>query len=198
MQMIQAVYRPATSIDADGDGEPDARDVGRPAQDPRVAQNAYTLLRSFQRLPGLRDDASVDKEVLRSWVTRVLQLADDSDRRAVAELNVGELLANAPSDADGAWPCEPVRDLLEELQNPKIESGFRTAVFNSRGVTTRALDEGGVQERDLAERYRGFAERVSDGWPRTAAVLRALATEYEVDARREEREAERFRRGLGR
>jgi hypothetical protein len=58
------------------------------------------------------------------------------------------------------------------------------------------LEDGGRQELALAEKYRTEADAVTDGWPRTAVVLRALATRYEADSRREEETAERFRRGL--
>jgi phosphate-selective porin len=90
----------------------------------------------------------------------------------------------------------PDVSLLELLQNSNVESGLQTAVLNRRGATTRALDEGGVQEKELVEKYRRMAEQVADGSPRTAVIMRSLATSYEADARREERSAERFRRGL--
>ncbi len=110
--------------------------------------------------------------------------------------HVGHVLASAPPDEDGGWPPEVVRDLLEDLQSEEVENGLLIEVLNSRGVTSRALEEGGGQEDELAERYRQDADRYADEWPKTAALLRDLAKSYETDARRNEESAERFRRGL--
>ena len=68
-------------------------------------------------------------------------------------------------------------------------------LYNLRGVTARDPQDGGKQERELAERYRARAGGFSDNWPQTAAVLRQLAERYDTDAREEENRAERFRQG---
>ncbi len=60
----------------------------------------------------------------------------------------------------------------------------------------RNPEAGGEQERDLVKRYRDDAAKFVDRWPRTAAVLRALADSFEQDAGMYESEAERRRRGL--
>jgi hypothetical protein len=63
------------------------------------------------------------------------------------------------------------------------------------GLTMRDPEEGGKQEPALADRYRAQASTFSDSWPRTAVVLRTLASMYDTDAREEEARAERFRQG---
>lgn len=120
----------------------------------------------------------------------------DRDRRIVGEIYIGHVLAFAPSGSDGVWPAIEVRDLLENVQSGHIEEGLRTQLFNRRGVTSRDAEEGGQQERALAQKYTAEAERLVDRWPRTAAVLRALAAMYGAVGRREETDAERRRRGL--
>jgi hypothetical protein len=90
-----------------------------------------------------------------------------------------QALAAAPAADDGSWPCQPVRDLLEELQNDRIGKGLEIRLFNNRGVTSRSLDEGGRQEWDLAEDYRERAQLLVGRWPRMAAVYRRLAETYE-------------------
>lgn len=207
VQLIEAIYARRTSAGhnddsaRDGEGvelaEPELmRGVESQEERSRRAVNAYRLLKAFDRLPGMGENGELDGGTLRTWVTRVLELATELDRREAAEEHVGTLLSRAPEDSDGTWPCQPVRDLIEELQSAGVETGFLVAVFNSRGATTRAVDDGGVQEQALVDRYRRMAGEVADGWPRTAALLRSLATSYEADARQEERSAERFRRGF--
>ena len=54
----------------------------------------------------------------------------------------------------------------------------------------RDPEEGGKQERALADRYRAQASTFSDSWPRTAVVPRNLASMYDTDAREEETRAD--------
>lgn len=60
------------------------------------------------------------------------------------------------------------------------------------GVTTRLPSDGGAQERDLVERYRGFAKATALEWPRTSATLECIARSYEEDARWHDENAERL------
>ena len=164
-------------------------------QQVQQAENGFMLLTSFDRLPGTGPHGGVDPAALKQWVTRVLELAAASGRRRVAEALIGQILASAPADDDGTWPCRPVRDLLEELQSERAERNLAVRLYNRRGVTVRDPEDGGRQERTLVEQYRAQATAFSDSWPQTAAVLRNLAEMYDKDAREEENRAERFRQG---
>lgn len=184
VQVISAIYR----------AEGDSTEVTDQQRD--VAENAYRLLSSWSAVPGRSSDGDLDAAALRAWVQAAIEQLDKAGRRAVGEINIGHILASAPSDSDGTWPCKPVRDLLEDLQSEKIEQGLETQVFNNRGVTSRHPEDGGEQERDLAHNYRSWADQVRDRWPRSAAILRSLATTYEQDARRMDDDAERRRKGI--
>lgn len=185
VQVISAIYR------AEGDGSTEVT-----VQQRDVAENAYRLLSSWSALPGRDSDGVLDPVALKAWVHTAMEQLDEAGRRAVGEINIGHILASAPSDPDGTWPCKPVRDLLEDLQSEKIEQGVETQVFNNRGVTSRHPEDGGEQERGLANKYRSWADQVRDRWPRSAAILRSLASTYEQDARRMDDEAERRRKGI--
>lgn len=165
-------------------------------EEQQLGTNAYRLLSSWDRPPGLKEDGTLDGDALRNWIKTVVPLLDEGDRRGVGEVHIGHVLAFTPADKDGTWPCEQVRDLLEELQLDKVEEGVETQIFNNRGSTSRDPESGGDQERDLVKKYVGWAERFSDRWPRAAAILRSLASTYEQDARRHDDEAERRRKGL--
>ncbi|HEY1296669.1 MAG TPA: hypothetical protein VGJ60_26620 [Chloroflexota bacterium] len=52
------------------------------------------------------------------------------------------------------------------------------------------MTEGGVQERALQTRYLTYAQQVNARWPRTAAMLRRLASTYREEARMEDERAE--------
>ena len=154
--------------------------------------------RAGARSRGTRPDGTVSPTDLRHWTTEAMSMLTEADRLEVGELHIGRVLAASPSDPDGRWPCVEVRDLLEELQDERIEDGLFTEVVNSRGITTRSPGEGGTQERELAAKYKREADQFVDQWPRTASILRRLAKYYDQEARREDERAERFRRGLER
>ncbi len=100
------------------------------------------------------------------------------------------MLAFTPEGQDSVWPDVAVRDLMDDLGDQEIENGIEIGIFNNRGVINKSLTEGGTQERRLAETYRGYAEALDDGWPRTAAMLRRIPDVYTSEARREDVKAE--------
>jgi hypothetical protein len=70
-----------------------------------------------------------------------------------------------------------------------------------RGPHSRGVYEGGDQERDLANTNYQAAE-LSSAWPRTAALLQAIAKTWENEAKRADRgssapDEELKLRGLG-
>lgn len=187
-QVIKAAFRPRSTDEA-------------PASSPeheRMAANAFRLLHTWSTTPGTREDGVLDGDALRQWIVDARRLLEEADRLSIGEEYIGKVLASSPPDPDGASLGVEVRKMLEELQNPQIEEGMVMAILNRRGFTSRSPDEGGRQEWELVEDYRRQADQFADEWPRTASVLRTVAENYEAMARREDAEAERFRRGLER
>jgi hypothetical protein len=91
---------------------------------------------------------------------------------------------------DGLWPHEAVRDVIESVESSEIERGLTLHVYNSRGVVSKGLREGGAQERELVTRYSGYADAMKEKWPRTAAMLRQIASFYDSDAARSDTDVE--------
>lgn len=198
VDLVTRVYRPRNEK-GDDDEEDEEAEKEAPEVDEStraIAQNAYRLIDSWKSLPGLGADGKLDGEKLRTWIDRARSELLRLKRRGIGDDQIGKILAHSPGDPDGAWPAIAVRDVIESLQNKQLEDGFRVEIFNSRGVTSRGLDSGGDQERDLTTRYRGYSDKLADRWPRTAALLRRVADSYEHDARREDEDAERWRKGL--
>lgn len=159
-------------------------------EDQNLARLAYELLSTWQSVPGLKEDGSVDPDVLRSWVDKAREANRTASRGTVGDHRIGQVLAFAPPDADGIWPDTAVRDLIDDLGDQEIENGIEIGIYNKRGVFSKSLTEGGAQERRLAQTYRGYAEELNDGWPRTAAMLRRISDVYASEARREDVKAE--------
>jgi hypothetical protein len=154
------------------------------------AQLGRELLESWQQIPGTKDDGSVDFDTLKAWVSRALKVTDQLGRRRIGDQLIGKMLAFAPSDSDGSWPDISVRDLLEEVGNQDIELGIELGIYNNRGVVTKALTEGGEQERQLVKTYQNHARALRDRWPRTSAMMQRIAESYDSDARRSDIDAE--------
>ena len=100
------------------------------------------------------------------------------------------MFSKSPNGDDGLWPHEAIREIIEEVVSEGLESGIHVGIRNGRGPTTRAVGEGGKQERALAERYRKYAQALGDAWPRTSRLLTSVADSYAEDARREDTRVE--------
>jgi hypothetical protein len=155
------------------------------------AQLAYILLEGMEQIPGQRGENQIDEEAFLQWANAVREKAVEVDRAGLADQKIGQILAHAPEDPeDGGWPHRVVRNILEELAADHIDRGLMIERYNMRGVFTKALFEGGVQERALASQYRHWADISRTRWPRMARVLETIAQDWEEDARREDVRAE--------
>jgi hypothetical protein len=148
--------------------------------------NAYRLLMSWCDLPGARADGTIDERALWMWVRKARALAESRGLQEACDRRIGEVLAYAPNEDDRSWPSIPVRDALEEIDTDEVLDGFLVGILNKRGGVSKSMREGGAQERELAEKYRRFAEASAIEWPKTASLLRRIADHYEDDARRED------------
>lgn len=162
------------------------------------ASNAFRLLSVWDVPPGLAQDGRMDASLLSDWYTAAMKKLAETGRESAGQDALGRVLASTPPDGDGTWPGEVVREFLEIHQSPEIEGGLIVELLNRRGATTRGLEDGGAQEKALAERYTADADRLADEAPRTAAILRDIAKSYAREARRNDQSAERFKRGLER
>jgi hypothetical protein len=95
------------------EGEPHDEDV--PPERQAIALVGYTVIREWHTPPGVRPDGTVDADALRGWVTEARRLLAESGRTTIGDVVIGKVLAYFPSEADGLWPAEPVRDLAADL-----------------------------------------------------------------------------------
>lgn len=160
----------------------------RPEGRQDLAERGYRLLEGMRRIPGLREDGTIARENLASWVQAVRTASAEIDRLELCDINLGGLFAHAPEGAVSVWPCEAVRDVMEELNSRKVFDGAHTGIYNLRGVHWRG--EGGAQERELAAKYRGWGEALRFTHPHlSSSLLLEIAQTYEKEAEREDAEA---------
>lgn len=157
------------------------------------AHAALELLESWRSPPGV-DGASVNAAELAAWVDSARELLLSRDRAEIGDQAIGKLLYHLPRDpVDGAYPPQALRELLERLRSDQLERGIELEAFNSRGVTSRAVFEGGGQERELAERWRGDASTIGMRWPRAKGLCSRISEMWARQADAEDLDARRGR-----
>ena len=150
----------------------------------------YFLFGRIGRIPGTGKDGEINPEALLNWITEVRRLCAKHGRIEIGDQMIGQLLSKAPTEEDGRWPCLPVCEAMERIASQHIGKGFKVGVFHRRGVTSRAIDEGGAQERELAAKYRSWAKQFAFDYPHVSSVLESVAAEYDWHAKREDTEVE--------
>lgn len=146
------------------------------------ANAAYHILESWRNPPGVTGNV-VDEQALSSWVDSARALLRERDRADVGDLQIGKVLYHTPPEGtDDVWPSIAVRNLLQRLKSDEIEKGIVLENFNSRGVTSRAMFEGGEQERKLEAKWRGFASRLGAKWSRARALCLQIAEQWRGQA----------------
>lgn len=153
-----------------------------------VARQAHKLFDGMTRIPGHDARDEFEKDRLPKWVATVRRSCAELSRPEIGDICLGKLLSHAPIDADGVWPSEPVRQVMEDIQSEEMMRGAHTGVYNSRGVHWRG--EGGDQERELAAKYRKWGEALQFSHPFVSSnLLMRLAKTYEHEANSHDTEA---------
>jgi hypothetical protein len=181
VHLVAMLYR------REGEEHPVKEDAGRA----QAARNSFTLLKVWKGYPGEGLPESERDAKLEAWAAEVLRKTREDGRSHVGSIHVAEVLARVPGGSDGFWPSFAARRMLETGQHPDLGNHLSMAKRNLRGFMGRALDEGGAQEREIAERYREAARQLEATYPRTAAMLDGLARRYDADAEQEDAEARR-------
>ena len=151
-----------------------------------VAMNAREVLEGWYLVPGVQEDGSVNEEELNKWIDDARKLAKSKAYLKGCDLKLAEVLSRFPSDKDGMWPHVALRNSLERIKSSMLDEHIPYALYNSRGVRTRSVLEGGDQERKLAVDYHEWSKAMKTKWPRTSKVLKSLARMLDNDAKRED------------
>ena len=171
-----------------GEGQdPPEWHIDDPQRRTAVATATYHLLGRIKLIPGTGTDGKIDAEALLQWLSAARQLCSQYGRADMGDQSIGQLLAKAPADETGPWPCLPVCKAMEAMASEHVAKGFRMGVYNARGAVWRG--EGGTQERELAAKYRNWAKTLTFEFPYVSGVIEGIAPSYDRDAKREDSEA---------
>ncbi|HWZ42429.1 MAG TPA: HigA family addiction module antitoxin [Candidatus Saccharimonadales bacterium] len=178
----------------DGGEDPPEWVVNGDGQRSAVGTAAHRLLENVKRIPGTDDAGKIDEKALRDWIKEAQSLCIKHGRAEIGDRRIGQLLSAPTIGADGIWPSEQVRNVLEECGTAHIATGVQIGVYNARGAHFRG--EGGGEERELAEKYRNWSRKLAFEYPYVANLVEGIAETYERQAAREDSEAV-VRRRLG-
>lgn len=173
-EVIQLIYRSKKADKVESEPTEDLK---------TIATNAWRLLHEWKTPPGIQDNGKFDSSHFTGWLQRVKDICTESGHLEVALIKLGEVLIHCPSDPDGLWINRTVAEALNASDAEQMRDGFKTGMYNSRGVHT--IDPSGRPERELARQYRQKAEEVENaGFYRLAVTLRELADSYDREAER--------------
>ena len=174
------------------DGEQDPPEWKGGDDDNREARAsaAYTLLHRVSRIPGTRDPGDIDEAELSRWIAEARRLCAKYGRARTGDRYIGQILSRGPADDHGVRPCLAISRAMEVIGSEDIASGFIIGIRNARGVVSRAIGEGGEQERELAEKYRGWSKWRSSNHPYVGSILENIAASYDRQAVRQDDKAE--------
>ncbi|WP_168441891.1 hypothetical protein [Pontiella desulfatans] len=156
-----------------------------------LAEKSFTLLDKIN-LWEAGDEQVVSREGLSRWVEQVRLTLLEENLTGIGDDRIGHCLSHCPEGADGIWPHENVRHVIEAIKSKELDVAVQVGRSNSRGATSRAMFEGGDQERNLADKYQEEAEKLQLVFPRTATILRSLASSYDWDAKRHDQNVELY------
>jgi hypothetical protein len=186
VEVLRSLYRPTKESGIEE--APDADSERAKA----LAERAYELLRTWDRVPGTTADSSLDTAKLDAWVAEARALCARIGRAEVGDQHIGQMLAALPTDPSDMWPPLAVREIIESTRSRDLENGIAIGVINGRGVTMRGMTEGGSKERSLVATYRGWAKLAATKWHRTASVLERIARDLEAQGEWHDEDAERI------
>jgi addiction module HigA family antidote len=164
----------------DGGEDPPEWEIKDADRNSAIGTAAYRLVENVKRIPGTDDTGKINQEQLLAWMNEAQALCVEYGRADIGEQKIGQVLSAAPVGKDGVWPCEEVRNALEECGTPNMRIGIQVGVYKSRGAHFRA--EGGEQERALAEKYRNWFRVLAFEYPYVASLVEGIAEEYDRGA----------------
>jgi hypothetical protein len=156
------------------------------------AKQAYHLLHSWKKIPGMKEDNSIDEEVLKNWIIKARTLAESASRLNVADSEIGKVLATYPENIR-EWPQEKIFQIIEEINTDSLKSGYSSAMFNKRGSSTRGVFDGGDIERGKAAYFEKLSNDFKNKYPNVTEIFKRMQQGYLADAKRMDEEAERNR-----
>lgn len=143
--------------------------------------NSYALLGwhifyTLRQTPFVDSNNTIDEVALNNYIDQLQSLGNAKHKIKSVNTVIGELLGNYPETED--YPPIPICDIIERLNNKEVNNGFRTRLYNKRGVTVRPAYEGGTLEKNEADKYKKYADKIRYTHPIVCSIFDDLSRDY--------------------
>ncbi len=147
-----------------------------------IRDNAFHMFcHHWKSIPGTDSRSRFHPAKFKEWLDEVYRLCDSPELSEEAQYFLGESFIHAPPDPDGLWIHRAVAQALNDSNAHAMRHAFFIALRNARGVYR--VEGTGVQERELAERFRSKAEQLqAAGFHRFASTLFSVSESYASEA----------------
>ena len=155
-----------------------------------VKERLFQLTFPFRVVPGTDWEGNFHADVFVSWLAEVKDWARKNDCYETAMSMVGNGLSYARVDDKGLVDRVIMR-ALDEKDEDKLRSGYRTGIVNQRGAYF--VDPEGKPELELAQKYEQRADAAeAEGYSRFSETLRGVAEEYRAEAKEHAKQHDSF------
>ena len=170
-KVVSLVFRSNNENDPDDQEDP---------ADEELVRHAYRLLNEWHHCPGKLLDGSFYPKEFIDWLRQARAITQGTGHGEVGQIQIGHVLAYAPTDPNGLWVHETVAFALNQRNAGPMRRGFITELFNKRGGHVYTA---GKEERELARQFREKAEALEQkGYSRFATEIRKFSQSYEREA----------------
>ena len=145
----------------------------------------YHILSELRQVPFVDKNNHINVDKLNNYIHQLQELGKAKNKIEGVNTVIGELLGNYPETED--YPPLPICDIVENQNNADIISGFRTRIYNKRGVTSRPALEGGSLEHKESQKYKQYADRVRYTHPIVCRIFDDLSNDYHYMAESEDK-----------
>ena len=149
---------------------------------------AWEILDQFDVIPGMREDGTIDGNVLNNWVDGLRGAASEAGVLKYADGMIGDLFATYPRKAEGYPPVE-ICDIIEKLQSKELNEHFDVKIHNSRGVTVRGAFDGGTLEHNEADYYTRIAKKHRNTHPTVCHIFEGIVKSFLHEGARHDHQA---------
>lgn len=158
---------------------------------PEIHKAGWKIMDSFNMIPTLLEDGSLNGETLVKWLEEVKELAKINHREKITDINIGHLLAKYPIDMSKGkgFPNEIYEVLEGDIASDKMRQAFKIQISNSLGMTTRGTFDGGDIERYRASFFDSLSNETKLLYPKVSSIFRSLRYKYLLDAKDEDGQA---------
>ncbi len=134
------------------------------------------ILSNIRKTPYVDKDNNINEHELNNYIDKLQELGVCKHKINGVNTVIGELLGNFPEIEN--YPPIPICDIIEKHNNIHINNGFRTRIYNKRGVTIRPALEGGTLENIESKKYKRFADKIRFTHPIVCKIFDDLSKDY--------------------